>query len=153
MGLEPQQEQLVPFDADIPVQARTRLWEQETTRQQRRRITETQAAPREIRFVENETAFEFQIDFASRRQCRDFTKNGEGFVLAAFKKGRAEVSEKQLTSSQLKELTAAKNIEVNKYIKQAAVKATEEAFTIPESKLMKMRWSSRCRRPQARIRR
>ena len=32
------------------------------------------------------------------------------------------------------------NNEVNKYIKQAAVKATEEAFTIPESQLMKMRW-------------
>ena len=29
---------------------------------------------------------------------------------------------------------------MHKYIKQAAIKATEEAFTIPESKLMKMRW-------------
>ena len=91
--------------------------------------------------MENETAFEFQTDFASKRHCRDFTKHGEGFVLAAFKKGRAEVSEKQLTSSQLKELTAAKHIEVNKYIKQAVVKATEEAFTIPESTFMKMRWA------------
>ena len=90
--------------------------------------------------MENETAFEFEIDFASQRHCRDFTKNGEGLVLAAFKKGRAEVSEKQLNPSQLKKLIEAKNIEVNKYIKQAAVKATEEAFTIPESKLMKMRW-------------
>ena len=57
-------------------------------------------------------------------------------MLAAFKKGRAEISEKQLTPSQLKDLNAANNIEVNKHIKQAAVKTTEEAFTIPESKLM-----------------
>ena len=90
--------------------------------------------------MENETAFEFEIDFASKRQCRDFTMNGEGFVLAAFRKGRAEVSEKQLNPSQLRQLMEAENIEVNKYTKQAAAKATEEAFTIPESKLIKMRW-------------
>ena len=59
--------------------------------------------------MENETAFEFEIDLASKRQCRDFTQNGEGFVLAAFKKGRAEVSEKQLNPSQLKKLITAKN--------------------------------------------
>ena len=41
----------------------------------------------------------------------------------------------------MKELITAKNSAVNNYIKQAAVKATEEAFTIPESKLMKMRWA------------
>ena len=86
------------------------------TRRQRRRITGKQAIAREINFVENETAFELEIDLATKRQCRDFTTNGEGVVLAAFKKGRAEVSEKQLTPSQLKELIAAKNTEVNKYI-------------------------------------
>ena len=63
--------------------------------------------------MEKETAFELEIDFASKRQHRDFTVNAEGFVLAAFKKGRAEVSEKQLTPSQLKDLITAKHNEVN----------------------------------------
>ena len=91
-GAATQPSRLVPFDADIPVQARARLWEQETTRHQRRRLTGKQPARREIHFVENETAVEFEIDCASKRQRRDFSKNGEGFVLTAFKKGRDEVS-------------------------------------------------------------
>ena len=73
------------------------MWQQETDRQQRRRISNKQTAPREIHFVENETAVELEIDFATKRLCRDITKDGEGFVLAAFRKGRAEISEKQLT--------------------------------------------------------
>ena len=36
------------------------MWEQETDRQQRRRISKNQAAPREIHFVENETAEELE---------------------------------------------------------------------------------------------
>ena len=130
---------MAPFETDVPVSARTRLWEPEASRRQRRRLAGKQTAPRQIHFVENETACELDIDLVSKRQRRDFTTNGEGFVLAAFKKGRAEVSEKQLTPSQLKELIAAKDTEVNKYIKQAAVKATEEAFTIPEAKPIQMR--------------
>ena len=88
---------MAPFETDAPVSARTRLWEQEAARRQRRRLTGKQTAPRQIHAVENETAFEFEIGLVSKRQRRDFTTHGEGFVLAAFKKGRAEVSEQQLT--------------------------------------------------------
>ena len=57
------------------------------TRRQRRRLTGKQTISREIHFVENGTAFELGIDLVSKRQRRDFTTNGEVFVLAAFKKG------------------------------------------------------------------
>ena len=87
-----------------------------------------QTAPREIHFVENETAFELEINVLQKRGLRDFTMNGAGFVRSAFRKGRAEVSEQQLTPSQLKELIAAKKENVALQLESAYRSRINEAY-------------------------
>eukprot|EP00974_Lingulodinium_polyedra_P051480 4953119-Lingulodinium_polyedra.AAC.1 len=83
----------------------------------------------------------FAVDFPeelSRREQRDLTLRPCSFVLGQMRRRRTEVSERQLSAKQLDELRAAKDKEVDNYVRNQAVEAVADKYAIAPEELMKM---------------
>ncbi len=76
----------------------------------------------------------------TRRQRRELALRPNVYITSQFKKGRAEVSERQLDKEQLIQLRSAKEKEVDNYVRNAAIEAIAEEMNISVKDMMKMRW-------------
>eukprot|EP00969_Alexandrium_andersonii_P151644 6705040-Alexandrium_andersonii.AAC.1 len=93
--------------------------------------------------AQQEGRLAFEVDFPaelSRREQRDFEVRPCSYVMSQMRRRRTEVSERQLSGKQLDELRAAKEKEVDNYVRNQAVEVVADKYAISPAELMKMRW-------------